>query len=151
MKKLVKTIAIVVLMAISATGFAQTNDVGNESNDSNPAYNRVYIYAYVPMPTYWEEEVEQATATITWYDALGSCYTYTTQGEQDLINPLKWSFQDGTTCYATYVTYKIVASNGAGTIGWIAEGTHYLCNGDIIIVTDWQLKWNTVGPNDPGN
>jgi len=144
-KNFFKAILVMALMAASLSSFGQ-------KLISSPTAIYIDVYAYVPTPTWVGEVVEKATAAITWYDASGSCDTHTVPGSKpDVTNDLKWSFEDSLAgVNATHVTYKIIVSNGAGTIGWTAEGTHYLCNGNTIIVTDWQLKWNTLGPNNPG-
>jgi len=146
MTKVFKTAAIALMVLMSATAtFAQTSD-NNGLHASTPGFIWLDVNVYVPTPTWVGEVVEKVTVTITWHDSYGSGPTLTKQGEPDSFNPLKWSCEFGVhnNDDYTHVTYKVVASNGVGTIGWIAEGSSSVTEGQLNI-TEWQLKWQPDG------
>jgi len=149
MKKLVKTIAIVVLMAISATGFAQTNDVGNESNDSNPVITGLKIIAIFPVPLGVEDFVTTAYATITWYDPYDS-YTPATQ-TMEKVDDLTFKCDFGVdNNYITHVTYEVWGLYHNDTKRYSAAGTFDITPSgtNTLIITSWLIRLEKE-PDDP--
>jgi len=138
MSTVFKTIAIVVLMAISATGFAQTNDVNNESNDSNPAGTSLTIKAVFPVPLGIDYFVTEAYATITWHGPSGS-QTLPTSPLEKVDDR---TFEGGSWTPVndvTHVTYEVWGWYYNGTKGYSATGTFDVTLGvtNTLIITSW--------------
>jgi len=146
MKKLVKTIAIAVLMALgTTTTFVQEVTA---STGITPNVDTRWLYAFQP-----NSDMVKATATVTFYiQGGGSGFVVTVNGELVHVAGEQSYFQfwfSNMDMKITSIAYKVVCSNADDTTGYIAEGTFN--NGQDWIIYSWDIKWDTVGPNNPGN
>ena len=150
MSTVFKTVAIAVLMAISATGFAQTNDVNNGSNDPNQVLTHLTIKAVFPVPYWVGDFVTDAYATITWYDPYDSSNPKTQKLEK--VDELTFEsdfWVDNN--YITHVTYEVWGWNQNETKGYLAAGTFDITPSgtNMLIITSWPVSLIKDVPDDP--
>ena len=148
-KNIFKAIFVMAIMAVSLPSFGQEIATSGTINIT-PSGIVLDVEAFFPAPTYINNIIEQTTATVTWYDASGTAVeTQTFSGTK--VGDLQWEFKGFWTKKAvTHVTYKVWGANGAGTAGYETEGTYYLYNGSLLVITQWKYQWGTFKPPTNG-
>jgi len=149
MKNIIKTTAIVVMMALSATAtFAQTN--GFDIGATNLGGTGLEIIATFPTPTNLDKVITTAKATVTWHDQFGSTEPKTEEGVFE-NGVFKFGFWTPLGASPVWVTYKVEGMNGDKTFGWGTSGTHQVQGyNDVLYITNWQYQIVTPPPPPGG-
>jgi len=141
MSKVFKTIAVVVLMAMSATTFAQTSD-------SKPNSGYFEIYAYFPDPIGVQYIPVYAFATITWRDESGNAIAPPVTVSGASIGTDAWNFTFSWNYDADHVTYKVWGTDvGYNTVKQTC-GTFVINGGSPLTIDEnsWPSCFGATGP-----
>ena len=148
MKNIIKTTAIVVMMALSATAiFAQTTDFN--SGTTTPGGTYLTIKATFPPLKDLDHEIVTATVTVTWHDQFNSVTNQPVNGVKTGVQEFTfydWSPIGGS--QPVWVTYQISGHNSNNCYGHSTDGTYYLqSNDDVLYITTWKytMKCNNGG------